>query len=73
MISRGADILSDSVILCWPTLDVCIEISSFLSCPQFFKNIYRENDKGSFIETSALKELNNRSTLKRMKETLSDC
>lgn len=63
------------------SLYVCVEISYIPSCPLGFeknnvlgkKNIYRENDKDIFMETSALKELNNRLTLKRMKETLSDC
>jgi len=30
--------------------------------------MYRENDEDSFVETSALKELNHRLILKRMKE-----
>lgn len=39
---------------------------------KILKKKYRENGKDVFMETSALKELNNRLTLERMKETLSD-
>lgn len=77
MICRGADhlqALCDSVLVQSRSLYVS-EMSYIPSCPLVLKKKkYREkNDKDIVTEASALKELNNRLTLKRMKEALSDC
>lgn len=83
LVNRGwtrwtAEVLTilSTLILYWFSLDhhMFVKFLIFQAVHWFgIKYIEIKNYQDIFMETRALKELNNRLTLKNMKETLSDC